>query len=911
VTVQVSVAPDAGSGGGLTVCNTSPPIDLFLQLGGAPDAGGTWTDPNGLAHGSLFDPAVDPAGTYSYTVGGTSPCADAQATITIAVDPEPDAGTGGPLTVCSSDAPIALTTALGGTPQPGGGWSDPNGQPFGGTFTPGLSLDGNYTYTVGTGPPCGTASATVTMTTQLAPDAGTDGTLTICAVGGLTDLFVLLGASAQPGGTWTDPNGSMFSGTYDPAIDGPGAYTYLLQGGATCPDASATVQVTEVNQPNAGTDVVVSLCDDVPTTDLFLLLGGTPDAGGSWTDPLGQPSTGSIAPGTATAGTYTYTVSAPPPCTSASADVDLTLVPAPPTGQTAAVSLCTSASPVDLLPLLVGLPSTGNWTDPNGAPMNGTLDPSLATAGTYTFTLQATAPCMDGTHTVAVTLQSPPNAGAPGALTVCAVGAPTALLSALGGSPDPGGTWTDPNGLAQGPDYDPITDAPGIYLYIAAGAGPCIADSATVIVTEVSPPDAGTDASIAVCEGDAPFDPYAFLGGTPAAGGTWTGPGGVVVLPPVDPASAAVGAYTYTVNGTAPCPVANATLSLFIDPSPLAGSDGSLTLCSFQTPVDLMTIIGPQGQPGGQWTDPNGIPTASIVDPAFSTTGGYHYIVEGQGACAGRSDTAVVQVSIASQPDLLLSVVPASGCAPLEVMLIPQYGAAVVDLTWQLGDGAVVAQNGPLEHTYVAPGVYGPFVQYTDTAGCAWETPATALVSALAPPNVGVQVRRAVIPLDDAVVEAWPVGDVCTDHLWKVNGTPVDTTVELRYRFDPPMAGHHLICVLATDSLGCSAEACSIVLVDDVLIVHVPNTFTPNGDGFNDTFEPVLVGADTEDFGFWIFDRWGEVVFSAEEPGHSWNGTMNGSGQLLQDGVYGWRLIVRDAFSADRRELFGHVTLIK
>lgn len=103
----------------------------------------------------------------------------------------------------------------------------------------------------------------------------------------------------------------------------------------------------------------------------------------------------------------------------------------------------------------------------------------------------------------------------------------------------------------------------------------------------------------------------------------------------------------------------------------------------------------------------------------------------------------------------------------------------------------------------------------------------------------------------------------------------------------------------------------TVVLVDDVLIVHVPNAFTPNGDGFNDTFEPVLVGADTDDFGFWIFDRWGEVVFEAREPGLVWNGAMKGTGDLLPDGVYAWRMIVRDAFSADRREYFGHVTLMK
>ncbi|MBK7553051.1 MAG: hypothetical protein IPI55_00240 [Flavobacteriales bacterium] len=44
------------------------PTSLFAALGGSPDAGGSWTDPNGLAHGPNVDPAVDPSGVYTYTI---------------------------------------------------------------------------------------------------------------------------------------------------------------------------------------------------------------------------------------------------------------------------------------------------------------------------------------------------------------------------------------------------------------------------------------------------------------------------------------------------------------------------------------------------------------------------------------------------------------------------------------------------------------------------------------------------------------------------------------------------------------------------------------------------------------------------------------------------------------------------
>ena len=50
------------------MCNDAGPQNLFNSLGGTPQAGGSWTGPGGGAHSGVLDPAVGPAGTYTYTV---------------------------------------------------------------------------------------------------------------------------------------------------------------------------------------------------------------------------------------------------------------------------------------------------------------------------------------------------------------------------------------------------------------------------------------------------------------------------------------------------------------------------------------------------------------------------------------------------------------------------------------------------------------------------------------------------------------------------------------------------------------------------------------------------------------------------------------------------------------------------
>ena len=78
----------AGNGGATTVCAVAAPIDLFTTLqtfGGSPEAGGTWTF-DGQAVAGTFDPATNPAGTYTYTVAGQNGCSDGSANVVITVE---------------------------------------------------------------------------------------------------------------------------------------------------------------------------------------------------------------------------------------------------------------------------------------------------------------------------------------------------------------------------------------------------------------------------------------------------------------------------------------------------------------------------------------------------------------------------------------------------------------------------------------------------------------------------------------------------------------------------------------------------------------------------------------------------------------------------------------------------------
>ncbi|MBK8498555.1 MAG: hypothetical protein IPL52_06980, partial [Flavobacteriales bacterium] len=133
----------------------------------------------------------------------------------------------------------------------------------------------------------------------------------------------------------------------------------------------------------------------------------------------------------------------------------------------------------------------------------------------------------------------------------CSTDAAASLFAQLGGTPDAGGTWSGPSPVVGGM-IDPATMSAGVYTYTVTGTAPCPNEQATVTVTINTPPDPGTPGAITLCSTDAPASLFGQLGGTPDAGGTWSGPS-PVVGGMIDPATMSAGVHLHRErNGALP-----------------------------------------------------------------------------------------------------------------------------------------------------------------------------------------------------------------------------------------------------------------------------------------------------------------------------------------------------------------------
>lgn len=111
--------------------------------------------------------------------------------------------------------------------------------------------------------------------------------------------------------------------------------------------------------------------------------------------------------------------------------------------------------------------------------------------------------------------------------------------------------------------------------------------------------------------------------------------------------------------------------------------------------------------------------------------------------------------------------------------------------------------------------------------------------------------------------------------------------------------------VTLIDQNGCTASDNVTIYFDP--LIYVPNTFTPNDDPNNRFFLPI--GTNIDDFRIDIYNRWGEIIFTAESLGIAWDGTYKG--KACQDGMYAWKIRYSPITTAEVFELVGHVTLLR
>lgn len=546
----------------------------------------------------------------------------------------------------------------------------------------------------------------------------------------------------------------------------------------------------------------------------------------------------------------------------------------------------------------------------------GPYQVSWNTAGTYTVSLTVTHNgCTSQPFTADVTVHPIPTSDF--ASTAACLGQTSTITYTGTASPSATYQWNFGSGTIQsGSDQGPYeilwSNGGNSQISLTVTENGCTSSTTTLPVTVFTPPTAAFTNNNAYCAGgvthilftgtagpNATYD-WNFGNGT-VQSGSGAGPY-EVVFPNVGQETISL---VVTENG---CSSAPAVATVTINPFPVVSIIPQPPQCLGQNSFSWSATgtFGPTA--AYYWVFAGGTPYSSN-DPnpqniTWSAPG--TYAVQLTMVESGCHTQVWEQAIIYPDPTPSFTADNTSGCVPLQVTFTNTTQAQEpMQVQWQFGNGTSGAGN-TVTALYDKFGNYTVSMTVTDAYGCIVTASVPGFIQAHPVPVAGFTPNPYVVELDNALISitdnsqfgnSWHY--TFGDGGWSTSRSPSHIYSEI---------GEYVIRQVVSNAFGCSDTAYETVWVNPVSEIFIPNSFTPNGDGINDVWQPVMSYIKTVEIR--VFDRWGEEVFYSDDIYNGWDGRHAISGEPMKQDTYVYTIRYRD-YAGRTRVRKGSVTLIR
>jgi len=452
-------------------------------------------------------------------------------------------------------------------------------------------------------------------------------------------------------------------------------------------------------------------------------------------------------------------------------------------------------------------------------------------------------------------------------------------------------TWTPSTFLDDPTSANPVSTATQTITYHVVAQGLNCSSEGDVTVTYYNAGvNAGQDQII--CEGtDATLT--ATTTGDPGSL-VWSPSGETTSTITVSPSS--LQTYGVTLSYGEGCTAVD-SVSVDVIPLPVLNLNPNTSICLGES---VPLTLPPNGPGAFQWSPATGLNNPTIPNPIATPTDTITYSVTATNQnCTAQGEITVyvanANVSVGSDQTI---------CYGESLTLTATVTGTPADsIFWMPGHilGNSIAVSPVINSTYTATIYYG--------TNC---TDADAVTITVFPP-IEFKPIQASPEILDSICEGVTVklrieiksGDV-ESLQWTANGVPIPgatlDSIEVT-----PLGNNATYTVIATDGNGCTAESDAVVY-NTKRCFEIPNAFTPNGDGANDAFGPVLLGGSATVTKFLIFNRWGQKVFDASAQKKSWDGRTDDKD--APSDVYVYYMVVRFG-NGEEQEYHGDVTLLR
>lgn len=232
---------------------------------------------------------------------------------------------------------------------------------------------------------------------------------------------------------------------------------------------------------------------------------------------------------------------------------------------------------------------------------------------------------------------------------------------------------------------------------------------------------------------------------------------------------------------------------------------------------------------------------------------------------------------------------------------------------FEMGNIDVVQTNGSegFVYEYPKPGEYTVTISTTSIYGCLYTDTVENFITIHPDPIANFHFSTNPTTQFETEIKMVDVSssNVVNWQWFSPGSTPSSSTNQEPSFIYPQEVAQHEVTLIVESDLGCIDTITKILYVNSDILFYTPNTFTPNGDEFNQTWKNAVMGIDVTSFNIKIFNRWGELIWEGNDLEVGWDGTYKG--RVVPDGIYSWKAEVKDENSDEKREFAGHVNVMR
>ncbi len=302
--------------------------------------------------------------------------------------------------------------------------------------------------------------------------------------------------------------------------------------------------------------------------------------------------------------------------------------------------------------------------------------------------------------------------------------------------------------------------------------------------------------------------------------------------------------------------------------------------------------------------------TSTEYSPSYiyENSGNYTVTLSGSLNNSICSNSDVMNIAVMKSPNADFVSSDTLGCGNLDATFTLLQNDPFTSMVWDFGNGSFSEQIGSATYQFTEEGCYDISAIVTNNIGCVTVVTYNDLICVYDNPVAIFDVDKTVVNVFSPEVTFTNQSQNESSILWNFSDGNTSFAENPTYSFTE--FGDYTVILTAYNEIGCSDTTSVSIHAQEDPIVFVPNSFTPNDDEDNQLFLPVIPQGYKEDvFEFYIFNRWGELVFTSTEPTEGWDGKFNF--KECQMGVYTWKLILQPIQNNENQAFYGHVNLIR